>query len=110
MMIRVFSTDNRLVAWNIKNILHDNGMASFVKNDQFSGAAGEIPPVSCPCEVWLFDDGMQLEARRLIEQLEVQNTGSDWECPACGEKLEPQFEVCWNCGQNRLLEKPPLDT
>lgn len=59
-MIRVFSTDNRLVAWNIKNILHDKGMDSVVKNDQFAGAAGET--------------------------------------------LEPQFEVCWNCGQRRLLE------
>ena len=41
----------------------------------------------------------QATVSELIEQLEVQNTGSDWECPACGETLEPQFEVCWNCGQ-----------
>ena len=39
MMIRVFSTDNRLVAWNIKNILHDNGYVelSLVMGDSYKG-------------------------------------------------------------------------
>ncbi|MFT5469655.1 MAG: putative membrane protein YvbJ [Verrucomicrobiales bacterium] len=22
----------------------------------------------------------------------------NWVCPKCGEELEPQFELCWNCG------------
>lgn len=28
--------------------------------------------------------------------------GWSWRCPACREEVEPQFDVCWNCG----AEKP----
>ena len=29
------------------------------------------------------------------------SSGERWTCPSCGEVLEPQFEVCWNCGAAR---------
>jgi hypothetical protein len=24
-----------------------------------------------------------------------------WTCPKCGEKIEPQFDACWNCSTER---------
>jgi len=26
---------------------------------------------------------------------------SSWSCPACGEKVEDDFDLCWNCGTGR---------
>ncbi len=30
-----------------------------------------------------------------------------WRCLECGEKLEPWFEVCWNCGTSREGDHDP---
>ncbi len=26
---------------------------------------------------------------------------SSWQCPNCGERVDPEFAVCWNCGTGR---------
>jgi hypothetical protein len=31
-----------------------------------------------------------------------------WKCPGCGEKIEPQFDACWNCGASR--DEDPAET
>lgn len=39
---------------------------------------------------------------KLSEQPQETGVVWSWRCPACREEVEPQFEVCWNCG----AEKP----
>ena len=41
-------------------------------------------------------------ARELLENIKDEPISTErWTCPSCGEVLEPQFEVCWNCGAAR---------
>ena len=32
-----------------------------------------------------------------------------WTCSHCGEKIEDQFDGCWNCGWTKVGEAPPAD-
>ena len=32
-----------------------------------------------------------------------------WTCSHCGEKIEDQFDGCWNCGWTKAGEAPPAD-
>lgn len=39
---------------------------------------------------------------KLSERPEETGIVWKWRCPNCREEVEPQFEMCWNCG----TEKP----
>ncbi|CAH2799184.1 MAG: FIG00454478: hypothetical protein [uncultured Paraburkholderia sp.] len=76
-------------------------------NRYLNGALGEIPADQCAPELWLVDERDETIARRLIEAAS-RGPGTDtpaWTCGQCGETLEAQFTVCWQCGTARN----PLD-
>ena len=31
----------------------------------------------------------------------AQIVADPWTCPDCGERIEPQFTECWNCGASK---------
>ena len=35
------------------------------------------------------------------EDATPQVVGQPWQCPKCGEQLEPQFKSCWKCGSDQ---------
>jgi membrane protein implicated in regulation of membrane protease activity len=39
--------------------------------------------------------------------MDQNNIPTDWICPGCGEQIEKQFGLCWNCGTNPEGEKKP---
>jgi hypothetical protein len=39
--------------------------------------------------------------------MDQNNIPENWICPGCGEPLEEQFSLCWNCGMSREGEKDP---
>lgn len=44
------------------------------------------------------------QARELIVEYlegEPEHDGKEWKCSRCGERIEPQFTQCWNCGRER---------
>jgi hypothetical protein len=89
---------------HLRNVLEQAGIHCIIKNEQLSGALGEIPFLDCLPELWLFDETRLDEARSIIEELRsVAPSVGNWHCPQCGEANEGQFASCWQCGQRDPL-------
>lgn len=97
-MPRVFSSFDRLAAHHAKNLLESAGIRAEVRNEVLASAMGELPPAECQVEVWVMDPAEAARAERLLRE-DVPPAGAPWTCPACGERLEPQFSACWRCAR-----------
>ncbi|WP_321927135.1 putative signal transducing protein [Paraburkholderia guartelaensis] len=102
-MLKLVRAPNLLIAQHWMNILATAGVPCELHNRYLSGAMGEIPAEQCAPELWLVDERDEKLARRLIEDaVNGPPPGSPtWRCARCGEVLEAQFTVCWNCGRDR---------
>lgn len=101
-MRKVHTAESIVEIAHLRNLLEADGIACVVRNDRLGGVAGEIPFVECWPELWVVETGNYLRARALIESaLRAPAGGAPWHCPRCGESVEGQFEVCWNCGTER---------
>jgi len=99
-MKRVFTADNRALAWHVKNILESNSVEAQVRNDTLHSAQGGIPLTECNPEVWVTNPGDEQVALQIIEeQLNASQAeqAPEWKCTNCGEQNFGQFEICWNC-------------
>ena len=69
-----------------------------MRNQHASSLMGEIPFFSVWPELWAEDHDVAA-ARALIKEFEQREPpmGDEWQCIACKETNEPQFELCWNC-------------
>ena len=105
-MKRVFTADNRALAWHIKNILQSNSVEAEVRNDTLHSAQGGVPINDSNPEVWIYHDADEEIATQLIEE-QIKPSQSeqkpDWNCKNCGEQNFAQFEICWNC-QTEIVE------
>ena len=41
-----------------------------------------------------------------VMSINKEDNMSGWECRRCSERVEEQFEICWNCGANKEGEIP----
>jgi len=97
---KVYSHENRLIVFNLKNVLEDAGIACVVENEFSSGGVGDLSPFETWPELWVVNDADEERAVKIIEDLN-QPTQQDWYCSVCGEKNPGSFQVCWNCGAER---------
>jgi hypothetical protein len=107
-MKRVYSTDNIAKAWNIRNVLEQQGIEAVVKNEQLYSVAGELPITECMPEVWVKPLYCQ-RAEQIIAEIEnaPEPQGADWHCTHCGESNAINFALCWNCEGSD--DRPPAD-
>ena len=106
-MMKLTRAPNVVIGQHWVNLLAAAGIACELHNRYLSGAIGEIPADQCAPELWLVDERDEMLARKLIDAARngpVAGTPG-WRCAQCGEQLEAQFTVCWNCGKAR----DPLD-
>lgn len=93
------------MVFRVKQLLEDNGIPCFLKNEFLSGAIGEVSPMDAQPEVWLSDDDWQPKAEQLIRdfksQAENDQKASDWVCSRCSESNEGSFAICWHCQSSR---------
>jgi len=97
---RVATAESLAEIGHYRNVLEQNGIRCYVKNEQLSGALGEVPFLECLPELWVLTDRDALRAERLLRELRegaTERTGN-WQCPKCGESNEAQFASCWHCG------------
>ena len=82
--------------------LRQRGVPNVVLGDALAGAAGQLPANVFPV-VWLVNDSDRYRAERLLEEFfrDAEGAAGPWRCPACGEKVEAGFDLCWNCGAAR---------
>jgi hypothetical protein len=98
-MRKVHTAESMLEIAHLRNVLETAGIPCIVRNERLAGAMGEIPFVECWPELWVREPGQALRARGLIDEaLQPAVAAAPWSCPGCGEKIEPQFAVCWHCG------------
>ncbi|WP_196138152.1 DUF2007 domain-containing protein [Aliikangiella sp. G2MR2-5] len=89
----LYRNENRLVVYNIKNLLESKGIPSELRNEFASNGAVEAPQIFV--ELWV--DKNQIEScREILESIESKNL-KDWICSQCGERNGGAFELCWNC-------------
>lgn len=84
----------------ISEVLHQNNINHLIKNATLGPLIGEIPMSETFPTVWV--DEVDIDsALELIRHLSDSRTSdADWVC-SCGEVLEHQFTMCWNCGRAR---------
>src|SRR5262249_46466016 len=118
-VIRVYSAQNTLMVDHLRHVLEADGIACVVRNRYLSSALGRLPAAECWTELWIRDDARLARAQGIVERALEQDDSAGaatWECPQCGERLEPQFEACWKCSIRRGAavveatygEAPPL--
>jgi rubrerythrin len=106
-MMKLMRAPNLLIGQHWINVLATAGIQCELHNRYLNGALGEIPADQCAPELWLVDERDEVIARKLIDvAANGPGAGSpSWRCAQCGETLEAQFTVCWQCGTARN----PLD-
>lgn len=98
-MKRLTTHDSLAYVGHLKNVLEQSGIACVIKNDQLSGALGEIPFLECLPELWVLEDKDLARATSLLKNLEEPSARTaQWRCAGCDELNEGQFAACWNCG------------
>lgn len=108
-IVEVYSAQDLGQAHFLRDMLADQGIEARVVAETGLG----LPPLgeSAPC-VWVHRAD-EARARELLADWEKSHArlrpGEDprpaWKCPACGELVEQDFDVCWNCQTPRPSAK-----
>ena len=101
-MRRLYQARDRIEAQFLRDFLDRHLIETTVLGDYLSGAAGELPLDIYP-SVWVLNDPDLPRAEELLARFLAQEavSGAPWTCPACGERVEGGFDLCWNCGRPR---------
>ncbi|MGB3725380.1 MAG: DUF2007 domain-containing protein [Glaciecola sp.] len=104
-MQKFYCDYNQVKTRQIKALLDDAGIPSFIKNEFIQGASGEIPPHETLPEIWLIDGSMASLAQTLVDELEqdLKSNEVSWTCGNCKDPNEGQFMICWQCEQPKTL-------
>lgn len=99
-MRQIHSSPDVALINHLRSILESIGIACTVRGEFLSAAVGELPPVECWAELWIVDDDRHDDAMDVVRRAgrESRPMADAWDCPGCGETIEPNFSECWNCG------------
>lgn len=98
-LVRVYKARGPADAWLAKHQLEAVGIPVVLRGEPLMGLVGEIPVG----EAWpsLFvPPEFEGKALSVLEDLREGPTSEqpEWTCPACRERVDAGFEVCWSCG------------
>ena len=97
-MKKVFTHENRMIVFNMKNLLEGEGIDSFVINEFASGGAGDLATFDTWPELWIEDDARIQQAEQILQDVFSSGETGSWVCRGCQESNEAAFQICWNCG------------
>ena len=104
-MKKLYTHENRLIVFNVRNLLEGAGIDCLIKNEFASGGAGDLVPIETWPEIWIRDERQYMQAEQLLLQLFSEDAPAfEWTCSHCREVNDGHFEVCWNCSQARTDE------
>lgn len=99
-MKQLYEANDRIQAQILKDQLASHHIETVILGDYLSGAAGELAAIQFPV-IWVLEDRDYARGRELIESyLEdsaVEGSQGSWVCHRCGEAVDAQFSICWNC-------------
>jgi hypothetical protein len=107
---KVYMAENPIEANMVVDLLQAEGIAAVVQGEHIFAVRGALP-ISYPT-VWVLDEGDYDRARELALEYDRSQYATEgkeprpepWVCPQCGERIEGQFGLCWQCGAERPLE------
>ena len=102
-MMKLTRAPNLITAHHWVNVLVMAGIPCELHNRYLSGAMGESPAEQCAPEIWLMDERDEALATGILDRARngPERNAKSWRCQSCGETLESQFTVCWQCGTSR---------
>ena len=95
----VYSAGNSLEAHSLKGLLENTGISVRLTGEALAAAAGELPMSVVEVQLWV--TGMQRQQALVVIDGYLRNDYRDWYCGCCGEVNQGQFELCWQCQQDR---------
>jgi hypothetical protein len=102
-IVNVHSTVSSSEAYFVRNMLEDADVKAQVVDDTIDTGGARLPL----CRVWVAQSDAE-NARQCIQawRSEHDKRSGDvksemWSCPNCGEQIEDQFDVCWQCQHAR---------
>jgi hypothetical protein len=98
-MKKLFTHENRMIVFNLKNVLQAEGIETVVVNEFAAGGAGDLATFDTWPELWVEDDSRLEQAQAVIQGILNSRATNDWFCRACQEPNDASFQICWNCGQ-----------
>jgi len=107
-MRKLYEAADRMEAQMLMDYLQEQEIPCVLLGDYLSGAAGELPANIFPT-LWVIEDRHYPRARQLVREFGrggvAEARGAEpWRCPICGEMVDPDFDICWNCASPRLNE------
>ena len=93
--------DNLMIATLWQRMLEADGIACDIRNRYLGAAVGELPADQVAPQLWVRRDGDLPRAQQLLDEFRAPRSSVDWCCFRCGERVEGQFFLCWNCQATR---------
>lgn len=113
-MQMVFIAQHHAEAHLVQGLLEAEGIESDVqREDLFTTMKAPSVIPGCQPEVWVLNDAQVPRALDLVSRFSkgeasIQSDGISWQCPKCGEELEPQFTSCWKCSTTKPNPLPAV--
>ena len=98
-MKKLFTHENRMIVFNLKNVLEGEGINSVVVNEFAAGGAGDLPTFDTWPELWLEDEAQLEQAQTIVDRILHDDSDEVWYCSGCQEQNAGSFRLCWNCGR-----------
>ena len=104
-MKKIFTDPSVVPCDLLRGILEGRGIKVLIKNELGSAGAGAGNPVPTMSsltfawpEVWVADEDAQV-ALEIVGEMKGSEAVPDkpWICSHCGETVDAEYAVCWNC-------------
>ncbi|MCP4433407.1 MAG: DUF2007 domain-containing protein [Gammaproteobacteria bacterium] len=97
-MKKLYTHENRIIIFNLRNVLEDKGIDTIIMNEFASGGAGDLATFDTWPELWVDNDRQFEQADAILKSILDNRRDDYWFCRSCQEKNDSSFEICWNCG------------
>jgi len=105
-MKQVYLAENPIEAHMVVDLLQAQGIEAVVQGEHIFAIRGAVP-ISYPT-VCVLDDADYDRARALALEYDrgafPEGEREPWTCAQCGEQIEGNFDLCWQCGAERPSE------
>jgi len=96
----LYTHENRLLVYNMLNIVQRADIDTLLKNEYASAAAGDLAPHETWLELWVKNTA---DYERALQLIKVPDPlpAAPWICSHCNESNDAHFELCWQCEHER---------
>ena len=98
-MKKLYTHENRMIIFNLKNLLETENISVVVMNEFASSGAGDLATFDTWPELWVEEESDFERAESILKDVISQPVSNDWYCRGCQEKNGAAFQLCWNCGR-----------